>query len=340
MRNIYLQLLLLVSLPMAAVTNEDYVKYIEHWRATAEQQEQTYGIPAAITLAQGLLESQAGKSELALNANNHFGIKCTSDWEGDQYYYDDDAKGECFRVYRNAGDSYTDHSLFLKRKRYAPCFEIPVSDYAGWARKIRECGYATDPKYADKLIRIIEDYGLATTDKALTETTTAKDENPTPYKRVNDRVIATIGHNGLDEGKPDPNTTDTITGSAWEERDEFFKSHPRQHMNLCYYVVAKEGDTWGNVAFRLNKKERTLRRYNDAMGRVLQPGDRIYLFWKRPVGVKDHAILWVHPGEEVWMVCQREAIREKKLRSYNYFPADIKVFKTRQKIYTRKHKED
>ena len=156
-------------------------------------------------------------------------------------------------------------------------------------------------------------------------------------KKPNNAVIATITRNAWET---ESEMTDTIIGSVLEERDVFFKSHPRKHTNLCTYVIAKEGDTWSNVAFRLNKKERTLRRYNDAMGRPLQAGDRIYLFWKRSVAVKEHAILWVHPGEEVWMICQREAIKEKSLRKYNYFPADIKVFKTRQKIYTRKHKEE
>lgn len=335
MRKLYILLLLWGTLPLVAAPNQDYIKYIDRWRKTAEAQEKAYGIPAAITLAQGLLESQAGQSELAQNANNHFGIKCTRDWDGEQYYHDDDENGECFRVYRSAADSYRDHSLFLKRDRYKACFEIPVSDYAAWARKIRECGYATDPKYADKLIRIIEEYGLA--DKTKTpqaplkgEESMAQTENKESKKTLDVKAFKALGDL----------STDTITGSVLEERDDFFKSHPRKHTNLCTYVVAQEGDTWSNVAFRLNKKERTLRRYNDAMGRTLQPGDRIYLFWKRPVGVKEHAILWVHPGEEVWMICQREAIREKKLRKYNYFPADIQVFKTRQKIYTRKHKEE
>lgn len=337
MRKTILLLLLTATLPLMAEQNKDYVKYIERWRKTAEAQEKAYGIPAAITLAQGLLESQAGQSELAQNANNHFGIKCTRDWDGEQYYHDDDENGECFRVYRSAADSYRDHSLFLKRDRYKACFEIPVSDYAAWARKIRECGYATDPKYADKLIRIIEEYGLAKTTK--TSQAPLKEEDTTT-KTTTTTVSATKATLDVEAFKAlGEISTDTITGSVLEERDDFFKSHPRKHTNLCTYVVAKEGDTWSNVAFRLNRRERTLRRYNDAMGRTLQPGDRIYLYWKRPVGVKEHAILWVHPGEEVWMICQREAIREKKLRKYNYFPADIQVFKTRQKIYTRKHKE-
>ena len=142
--------------------NPTYLAYIEEWKGTAVQQQADYGIPASITMAQALLESAAGKSELAQNARNHFGIKCTSEWFGGVYYYDDDRKGECFRQYKDAAESFKDHSVFLKRPRYTTCFEIAVEDYEGWARRLRECGYATDPQYAHKLIKLIEDYRLDT----------------------------------------------------------------------------------------------------------------------------------------------------------------------------------
>ena len=142
--------------------NPTYLAYIEEWKAIAIQEQEDYGIPASITMAQALLESQAGQSELAVEAKNHFGIKCTSEWFGGVYYHDDDSEGECFRQYGNAAESFKDHSLFLKRTRYSTCFEIAVEDYEGWARRLRECGYATDPSYAPKLIKLIEDYRLDT----------------------------------------------------------------------------------------------------------------------------------------------------------------------------------
>ena len=128
---------LLVILSLACVSlqaqqqNRTYLAYIEEWREVAVANQRDYGVPASIILAQGLLESAAGTSELAKNANNHFGIKCTSDWLGGNYYYDDDSKGECFRTYNDAGESYKDHSLFLQRPRYQTCFEIAVEDYSG-----------------------------------------------------------------------------------------------------------------------------------------------------------------------------------------------------------------
>lgn len=141
----------------------DYLAYIEQYKTIAMEQEKTYGIPAAITMAQGLLESSAGKSELATEANNHFGIKCTSDWHWETYHHDDDEQAECFRKYYHAEDSFIDHSLFLKnRKRYAPLFELDSTDYKAWAQGLKQCGYATDPNYPQKLIRLIERYHLDT----------------------------------------------------------------------------------------------------------------------------------------------------------------------------------
>lgn len=138
----------------------NYNLYIAHYSQLAMKQQQKYQIPASITLAQGLLESGAGASRLAVQANNHFGIKC-HDWTGASISHDDDAKGECFRKYKYVEDSYEDHSLFLaKRSRYAALFDLTLTDYKGWARGLKKCGYATDPAYADKLIRVIETYNL------------------------------------------------------------------------------------------------------------------------------------------------------------------------------------
>jgi len=141
--------------------NNDYLAYIQQYTAIVMQQEQDYGIPASITMAQALLESSAGQSELAQNANNHFGIKCTSDWRWETYTHTDDAKDECFRKYYQAEDSFIDHSLFLKnRKRYESLFQLGSKDYKGWAKGLKQCGYATDPKYPEKLINLIERYDL------------------------------------------------------------------------------------------------------------------------------------------------------------------------------------
>lgn len=136
--------------------------YINTYTKIAIEQEKQYGIPACITLAQGILESGSGRSRLATEANNHFGIKCHNDWKGKKIYKDDDKKNECFRVYDNAEQSYIDHSLFLVgKKRYADLFKLKITDYKGWAKGLKKAGYATNPKYPQLLIDIIELYDLA-----------------------------------------------------------------------------------------------------------------------------------------------------------------------------------
>ena len=141
--------------------NRLYMQYIDTYKDLAIRHQKKYKIPASITLAQGLLESGAGRGTLARKSNNHFGIKCHNKWTGARVYHDDDAKGECFRKYKHPEDSYEDHSLFLSRNmRYAQLFELKSTDYKGWARGLQRCGYATDKAYASKLIQIIELYDL------------------------------------------------------------------------------------------------------------------------------------------------------------------------------------
>lgn len=140
---------------------ESASEYIETFAETAQLEMMGYGIPASITLAQGLLESGSGKGELAMKTNNHFGIKCHKGWQGDYDFHDDDEKGECFRKYNHPMYSFRDHSEFLTtRSRYAFLFDLKHTDYKGWAKGLRKAGYATDPKYPQKLIYLIEKYGL------------------------------------------------------------------------------------------------------------------------------------------------------------------------------------
>lgn len=149
----------LMALPISAQTNA-YQDYIRKYAPVAMEQMHLYRIPASITLAQGLLESNAGRSRLAVKGNNHFGIKVGGDWTGPYIVADDDRPGEHFRKYRNAVHSYRDHSLFLQRPRYAQLFKFRSTDYKSWAHGLKRAGYATNPRYAHNLIRIIEDYNL------------------------------------------------------------------------------------------------------------------------------------------------------------------------------------
>ena len=326
-----------------------YLDYINEWKDVAVQQQKEYGIPASITLAQALLESSAGQSELAVNAHNHFGIKCTNEWLGAVYYYDDDSKGECFRQYADAAESYKDHSLFLQRPRYATCFEVAIEDYEGWAFRLRECGYATDRFYASKLIRIIEDYHLDTlvrmntpakVDSVQTDSV-QKDSVRAPQPVVKKRPLKAqvvrrsdpimVIHN-------DPEPPYVEPKSAREERDSFMLSHPKHRQNGLVYVMARDGDTYANVAFRLNVRERELREDNDALGRELKQGDRIYLSAKKRMGDKDY--VWTHTGQSLWQLSQDEGVTIDAIQRLNDLDPQIRTFRTRQKIYLRKVKEE
>lgn len=157
--------IIIITMPFISVLsqtrwNSVYQTYIDLYKDLAVEEMKRYKIPASITLAQGLLESSAGRSELARKGNNHFGIKCHG-WTGRKTYHDDDERNECFRAYENVFQSFEDHSKFLaKQSRYSRLFRLSIKDYKGWARGLKACGYATNPRYADKLIEIIELYKL------------------------------------------------------------------------------------------------------------------------------------------------------------------------------------
>ena len=153
-------------IPEGATYKEVVQIYIRNYQDISMEEMREYGIPASITLAQGILESGAGRGQLSRKSNNHFGIKCHTTWNGARVYHDDDEKGECFRRYEDPDDSFRDHSLFLtSRSRYSKLFNLKKSDYKGWAKGLKKAGYATDPKYPSKLISIIERYDLDRFDK-------------------------------------------------------------------------------------------------------------------------------------------------------------------------------
>lgn len=161
--------------------------YIQRFKDIAIDEMNKFGIPASITLAQGLLESGNGNGSLAREANNHFGIKCGSEWTGKTILKDDDQKDDCFRVYNNPEESFRDHSQFLLRKRYASLFELDKNDYKGWALGLKQAGYATNPRYADLLISIIERHDLTLFDKKETQLAKIKRED-----RVLEKVVTNV----------------------------------------------------------------------------------------------------------------------------------------------------
>ncbi len=273
--------------------NQSYQTYINQYKDLAIEQMLRYRIPASITLAQGLFESRAGQSDLARQGNNHFGIKCHN-WTGPTQYHDDDAHGECFRVYQDAKQSYEDHSLFLARQsRYSRLFNLSPTDYKGWAHGLKACGYATNPQYASKLIQIIELYKLNDYDKA----------------KSYDRFMAT--HSGTD--KP-INAEGTL--------------HPIHIFNENYYLYAREGDTFKSIGREVNISWRKLAKYNEMDKKtILHKGDIVYLKKKRkkaPKQYKKHPHT-VMPGESMYTISQKYGIRLKNLYKMNHLSPDFQI---------------
>ena len=189
----------LESTSKTMVYSDQVKEYISKYDYVAKNNMKKYGIPASIILAQGILESGAGRGTLCVNANNHFGIKCHNDWTGEKVYHDDDSEQECFRKYKLAAESFDDHSLFLtSRGRYATLFKLDKDDYKAWARGLRAAGYATDPKYPEKLIGLIERYDLAKIDAEVLGTDFTAEHKPTPVIvttpiKTTDKTIAASG---------------------------------------------------------------------------------------------------------------------------------------------------
>ena len=182
-----------------STTGQSVGEYIAYFKPIAQNNMKQYGIPASIILAQGILESGAGKGRLASKANNHFGIKCHKGWTGESIRHDDDAAQECFRKYDDAADSYRDHALFLTgRSRYNFLFDYNKGDYEAWAKGLKKAGYATDPKYPAKLIGIIERYGLSDFDKEVLDVNFVKQEvSDAPFEIPVEEVVIEVA-NGRD----------------------------------------------------------------------------------------------------------------------------------------------
>jgi flagellum-specific peptidoglycan hydrolase FlgJ len=200
-------MLLVLSVVSKVKAQESYdqrVKdYIEHYKDWAMEEQRRSGVPAAITLAQGIHETSAGTSELALNANNHFGIKCKKEWTGETYAYTDDAPDECFRKYPSAFQSYKDHSDYLAgSQRYSALFKLSAKDYSGWCVGLKRCGYATNPKYSQILIKLIEEYNL----QQYTYAALSDDYNPVKSAAQQEKKTA-----GVSQVIPSAQTTSTMS---------------------------------------------------------------------------------------------------------------------------------
>ena len=303
MKNLALLLTLLFPLSLFAqrITPEEY---IQTYKDIAIREMKIHKIPASITLAQGLLESGAGNSALAREAKNHFGIKCHKGWEGDTYIMDDDAKDECFRKYRNAEESFRDHSEFLSgRSRYAALFDLEITDYRGWAKGLKAAGYATNPKYAQLLIDRIDLYDLTKYDKiALGQMT---DDDQLPDIAPEDELL---------ELAYSPNDR-----SVFELVDMTAEKRFIYENNGVRFVFAKEGETPEGLAAAFGVKYKKFCEYNllrrpDEM--VFHSGDVVYLAKLKNRNWKAKKYT-VQEGETLRDVALRFAVKPERILSKN-----------------------
>lgn len=277
--------------------------YIEKYSSLAVKEMERTGIPASITLAQGMLESSAGQSVLASKGNNHFGIKCHNDWSGKKMHQDDDARGECFRVYPSVEHSYRDHSDFLRgRDRYKDLFELEITDYKGWARGLKKAGYATDPAYATKLINIIEDYNLHRFDGAQPKAE-RKVKKPKTPKELETPVK--VEYKELEQ-----NHHELVKISFG--RDVYMQ-------NGVPFIYALEGESYSSIAEANGLFLKELLRFNDLeQEQPLTPGNVVYLGLKKGKAVKGaNRYVVDRDGETLYGISQRFGIRLKALRRHN-----------------------
>ncbi len=274
--------------------NRFYNDYIEQYHELAILQQQQYGIPASITLAQGLLESSAGRSSLSKVANNHFGIKCHSSWKGKGYYQDDDAENECFRHYDHVEESYRDHSLFLRKKRYIRLFSLSITDYKGWAKGLKQCGYATDPSYSSKLIDIIERYELYSYDTG---------------QKIVAKPLNVAGDETLDH------SIEQLIA------DEMSQTHRIRRKWGLYYIMTKDGDSFETICEELGMPMRKLAKFNDyaSTNTPLVGGMILYLQDKKDeTPDMDHNEHIVQRGETLHEISQMYAIKLRSLEKINH----------------------
>lgn len=334
MKRIFLALLLsLLVFISADVTPQK--AYIDKYAHYAVQEMYRSGVPASITLAQGMLESRYGLSELASKGNNHFGIKC-HDWKGKTMKMDDDKKGECFRVYDSAYESFKDHSDFLRyRNRYHFLFDYKTSDYKSWAYGLKQAGYATDPQYASKLIRIIEDYNLDAYDSMKpSDFGDIKDEVKKESKEEKkDRKLRRQRKNReelITEKIPDsPNEMQeaAIVPVEGDEVVQFSLSRQVYTQNGVKFVYAMEGDTYSSLAETYNLFLKEILKFNDLpMPTKIAAGEVIYIQAKKNQATKGFDKYIVEAdGESLRDICQEYAVKEKSIMKINGFASGHKL---------------
>lgn len=327
---LYTSYLLVLTEVVAVAQNRfpEYEAYIANYSQIAIEEMQEYGIPASITLAQGILESGAGKSPLAVEGNNHFGIKCHSEWTGEKIYHDDDEIQECFRKYTYVKESYEDHSKFLtSRERYASLFLLEKTDYKGWARGLKAAGYATDLSYPERLIKIIEDYELykydnpSSTKPKSTYLTEEKQENIPPKTNTTTKTVTYTNQSQktdtIDRAKK-VYFSDKIIGQVSP-----YSSHEVKEINGVKYVKALQNDSYESIAEEFALKVREIYAINDAMpGDKLEVGDIVYIRAKKTEGTISFHV--VKPDETMREIAQKYGIKLSVLYKKNNMLEGVK----------------
>ena len=287
--------------------------YIEQYKDIAMREMQEYKIPASITLAQGLLESGNGKSELARKSNNHFGIKCHKDWTGKRTYHDDDEKGECFRVYDDPEQSYRDHSIFLaERQRYAFLFDLKITDYKAWAKGLKKAGYATLPVYANILIKLIEDYNLTQYDQMVVK-------GKFKYKKTNGKGQKTNGKG--QKAKDEVESNLIYTPYKIDDAEIVDKTPDGRYIrenNKVKFIYAKEGESVYDLADMFCIYDYQIIKYNNlGKRRTLKDNEIIYIEPKKNKAMRRYKYHTIQKGETLSHVSRLYAVKLKSLYKMN-----------------------
>lgn len=322
--------------------SQDVLDYIEKYNKIAMREMQEYKIPASITLAQGLLESGNGKSELAKKSNNHFGIKCHSSWKGKRTYHDDDAKGECFRVYDSPAESYRDHSIFLANgQRYAFLFDLKITDYKGWAKGLKKAGYATLPVYANVLINLIETYDLTQYDqKALKGPKIVIDEAKPKSKQSVDNKTTSTNNTNVNTKTTSKSKTKAKTKKKTNAKDKekvsiseirspnklseaevvgkAFDGRYIRENNGVKFIYAKKGDNVYKLADEMGIYDYQLVKYNNlGKRRYFNENEVIYIEKKKKKASKKYKYHIIQKGETLSYVSRLYAVRLESIFKMN-----------------------
>ncbi len=339
---------------VAASAQSPIEKYIAQWAPTAVREMYRSGVPASITLAQGILESRYGLSTLAADGNNHFGIKCHKDWTGKKQYHDDDAKGECFRVYDTADESFRDHSDFLRyRDRYKFLFDLETTDYKSWAYGLKKAGYATDPGYPGKLIKYIEDYKLYEYDTMPLDQTSVLEEKAEavekkdvkkdvkvkeqPSKEKTKAQKKSVKESKRKKAKKKSSADDELTGQipqsplSLEEPKRIDKSQLEEFKfsltreayskNGVPFVTSVEGETYSTIAARYGLFLKEILKYNDLTApQELLPGTVVYLQAKKNQSEKGlDKFIVEDDSQSLRDICQRFGVKMSSVVKMNGF---------------------